>query len=340
MDTEHGLPRASKRSGVMPGASTNSRTAGTRPGLYALILVSALYATLAYKLRTEGVFACPAGGFGGDRYVAYCNAQGFGDYDRGAFWFGLEPRIRDNAAAADVLFIGNSRMQFAFSANATSDWFSANRARHFLLGFSHTENVVFTGPLLADLKPRARAYVVNVDRFFDDTVTHPTGQILRDSDVQSRYREKQFWQSLHRPLCGVAPVFCGHRLSFVRHREDGSWKLGGTGPLTATGIGDGPAIDQEKWSGYAAIAREFVSKLPVAGGCVILTIAPYAETKIDEARAIADSLGIPLLSPRLEGLRTFDASHLDRPSAERWSAAFFDIAGPRLRACLSGSGVR
>ena len=45
-----------------------------------------------------------------------------------------------------------------------------------------------------------------------------------------------------------------------------------------------------------------------------------------------------LVAPRLEGLSTFDQSHLDAPSAARWSAAFFEAAGPRSRPALAKRG--
>jgi hypothetical protein len=308
---------------------------GAIPGLYALLLVLTMVVAFGYKLRTQGVFACPVASSTGNDYLAYCNATAFGDYDRGAFRYALEPGVRQAAASADVLFLGSSRMQFALSSQATTDWFARAQARHYLLGFSHTENVVFTAPLLADLRPQARVYVINVDRFFDERITPPTREILQDKDVVSRYREKRFWQSLHRPVCTALPSLCGDALTFVRFREAGHWELrGSTGQLPTTGVSDGPARDREKWGRFASIARDFVGRLPVDRDCVILTIAPSDGTMIDEAQSIADALSLPLVSPRPESLRTFDASHLDRPSAERWSAAFFEAAGDQITRCL------
>jgi hypothetical protein len=301
---------------------------------YALVLACAFIVAAALKLRVQGIFACPDVGSGGDRYVAYCNASGFGDFDHGAFWFALEPEARRNAAAADVLFVGSSRMQFAFSTQATARWFAANGARHYLLGFSHTETVQFTGPLLAELRPSARAYVINVDRFFDDRLTPPARAILKDGESAARYREKRSWLGLHRWVCGSWPTLCGNEFAFVRNRADGSWLLGGAGAVRASAVGDGKAGDRERWNTYIALAREFVARLPVGSECTFLTIAPYEDTMIEEATAIAAALGLPLVSPRPDGLRTFDGSHLDPPSAERWSAAYLDAVGPRLQECL------
>jgi hypothetical protein len=315
-------------------AATAARAPGRVALRYTLVLICALLAAAALKLRAQGVFACPATADGADRYLAYCNASGFGDFDHGAFWFALEPAARRHAEAADVLFLGSSRMQFAFSTQSTAKWFAAAGARHYLLGFSHTETVRFTGPLLNDLKPVARAYVINVDRFFDDRLTPPAQQILQDAESAARYRDKRSWLGVHRFVCGSWPALCGSEFAFVRNRIDGGWKLDGAGAVQASGVGDGPARDRDRWGAYIALAREFVARLPVESGCVFLTIAPYEDTMIEEAKAIADALGLPLDSPRPAGLRTFDRSHLDPASAEIWSAAYLEAVGPRLRACL------
>lgn len=324
--------------------STFSSLLAGRPGLYVLILLFSVLGAFAYKTRGEGVFACPGNGYGSDRYLAHCEIGGYADYDHGAFWFGLEPEARRHAVDADVVFLGSSRMQFAFSTTATDSWFAKIRVPYYLLGFTYTENVKFAAPLLSKLKPRARVYVINVDRFFDDTrETPPAKQILRESDAQTRYKDKQFWQSLHKSVCSSAPAICGSNPAFFRSRDTGAWELAGNlaawNAATKT-TSDGPVSDEERWDHFAALGREFVSTLPVEKRCVVLTIAPYDATKRAEAQAIADALGLDLVAPQPLNITTFDGSHLDRASAERWSQAFFDAAGPRIRECLDSSPRR
>jgi hypothetical protein len=41
-----------------------------------------------------------------------------------------------------------------------------------------------------------------------------------------------------------------------------------------------------------------------------------------------------VVAPRLEGLKTFDGSHLDRESAERWSKAFLQASAAQIRRCV------
>ena len=79
-----------------------------------------------------------------------------------------------------------------------------------------------------------------------------------------------------------------------------------------------------------ALAIEFLKQF-AKGKCVILTDVPYPETKIGNAEAIAAGAGLPLVvPPELEGLNTTDGYHLDRVSADRWSKAFLEAAGPKF----------
>lgn len=309
-----------------------------KPGVYILILVCSVLGAFAYKLRGDGVFACPGSGYGPDHFLAHCETTGYADYDHGAFWFNLEPEARRSAANAEVLFLGSSRMQFAFSTTATKNWFSSLGVPYYLLGFSYTENVLFASPLLAELKPRAKVYVINVDRFFDDSrETPPARQILRESDALERYKDKQFWQYLHRTVCSAAPAICGTEPAFFRSRENGAWELEGSTDVwkaASKSISDGPPTDADRWEHFSALGKTFLAELPTDRKCVFLTIAPSDGTKSAEARAIADALGLSLVVPAVAGIKTIDGSHLDRASAERWSTAFFEAAGPRIRECL------
>ena len=305
-----------------------------RPVLYSVVLVMAMVGAYLFKLRTEGAFSCTAEGYRTDGYMGYCDGSAYGDYDHGAVWFGLEPGVRKFASEAEVLFLGSSRMQFALSTIATDEWFAANGASHYLLGFTHTENMTFTAPLLAGLNPKAKVYVINVDRFFSDVETGPGSQILHEDGIRLRYDEKRRWQEAHRQFCKKLAGICGRKFAYFRAARTGHWVERGRGKVNAAPVAEAPAGEQDQWDHYKTLAEQFISKLPVDRGCVILTIVPYPKTKTAEARAIADSLELELITPTVEGLRTHDGSHLDKPSAELWSKAFFELAGPRIRQCL------
>lgn len=308
-----------------------------RPTAYVTIVCLCLLVAFVYKVRIDGAFACPASGYGSDAYLSDCTASNFGDYDHGAFWFGLEPRAQHAASQAEVLFIGSSRLQFALSGADRERWFSALGISHYLLGFSYSETVSYFDPLLAKLQPHAKVYVLNVDRLFEDRVTAPTEQLLHSHDARQRYEEKRNWQAIHARVCGAVPALCGHAIGVYRARTDGSWRRVGSAPFAGQSTSDGKPSNVERWDRYAALAEAFVARLPVSRGCVILTLVPTVQTKRAEAQAIAAKLGMPLISPQLDGLSTFDGSHLDEASATRWSNAFLQAAGQQLRQCVRGS---
>ncbi|HXE23444.1 MAG TPA: hypothetical protein VN637_01010, partial [Roseiarcus sp.] len=144
------------------------------PGVYAAVILAAVLASYGYWIRTRTLFACPADGYSADRYIAYCDAGNYADYEHGAFWFDLEPSAWGFARNADVLFLGNSRLQVGFSTAATADWFSRASAKYYLLGFSYFENALFAEALLSRMRPDgAKVLVINVDDFFDLSETDP-----------------------------------------------------------------------------------------------------------------------------------------------------------------------
>lgn len=307
-----------------------------RPGAYIAVILAVVVGTLVYSLRHDGLFACQAGGYESDRYAAYCQASKYGDYDHGAFWFDLEPETIASASNADVLFLGNSRMQFAFSSDAASEWFSSVEVPHFLLGFSHHGNYNFTAPLLQKLKPRARVYVINVDLFFEPQLTQPANRVLRDPSAEGRYDQKRGWQRIHRPFCKSFPVLCGDQIAFFRSRTNGDWLARG-GQFESQPVTYDDHIDQDVVEAYTAAGKDFLAALPVSRECVIMTMVPTLGTGTETAEAIAAALEVNLITPHLEGLITFDGSHLDGPSSERWSAAFMDAAGSQIQTCLDES---
>jgi hypothetical protein len=301
------------------------------------LVVVVTLAAFAYDLRDNGIFACSSAASEPGRYLAYCNSGAYNDYDHGAFWFGLEPDAIRAVQRADALFLGTSRMQFAFSSAATRNWFASRNAAFYLLGFSYSENVSFTGPLLTKLGPRARVYVINTDRFFETALTEPAADVVYGDAAESRHRRKRIWQIPHRFLCGTVPVICGDRMGFVRTIADGTWTLQGSDGLQPGHIKAAPPRTEKQLAERVAAAEQFLAGLPIERDCVVLTVAPSGATPWDEAAALADALGVSLFAPRLDGLRTFDDSHLDRPSADRWAEQFFASAGGKIAACIERS---
>ncbi len=300
---------------------------------YVAALVLALAATFAVKLRSHGVFACPAR-YAGAAYLSDCNAAEYGDYDHGAFYFGLEPSAREAASRAQVLFLGNSRIQFALSAPATTRWFGDRSIPFYSLGFSHYESVTFLTPVLERVKPHPRAVVINADRFFAEWQSPASHRVMDDGAARAAYEAKRNWQKAHEPLCSHLPAACGDAFAVYRMADNGIWVTAGRKPDQRVGVADGPADDTARWPHFIDLAHRFVDTLGVERECLILTIVPNSRTRRAEAEAIAQALGARFVAPSVEGLTTFDGSHLDSRSAALWSSAFLEAAGPLLERCV------
>ena len=318
-----------------------NNAAGDRLGPIAyisVILVAAL-CTYAYTLHTRSAFACPASGYSADRYLAYCSATEYGDFDHGAFWFDLVPGVRENLQSADVLFLGNSRMQFGFSGESTRRWFSGVGARYYLAGFAYWENVNFEIPLLKKMAPTPKMFIVNVDSYFVPEQTEPAKAVMHDPSALGHYRRKEFWQRPHRFICGELPRFCGDHESFYRSVATGYYLRQGGDP-GAFAVSEDPKIDSVSLGYSVGAAEQLMRALPVERSCVLFTIVPTNATKRVQGEALAQRLDVKFISPQIPGLTTFDHSHLDADSAARWSAAFFDQAEPEIRRCLAAPHTR
>jgi hypothetical protein len=303
--------------------------------LYIGIVLLAVLASYASWLKMRSIFACQALGYSADRYLAYCGGGNYADFEHGAFFYNLEPRALDYARNADVLVIGNSRLQVALSNDATADWFKHASARYYLLAFSYNEDMVFTEQLLRRMNPSASVYIINVDDFFERRETAAAKSILHDPDAQSRYESKRSSQWLHRPICGRFPKLCGQRFVIFRSRETGAYyRIPRDEPVVPqNAVSYNLWVDPAAVKDSTALAIDFL-KQHAKGKCVILTNVPYPETRMGDAEAIAAGVGLPLVAPKLDGLNTSDGYHLDRPSADRWSRAFLEAAGPEIRSCL------
>jgi hypothetical protein len=304
--------------------------------LYICVVLVAVLASYGYWLKTRYIFACQAPGYSATRYLAYCGGGNYADYEHGAFEFNLEPPALDFARNADVLVLGNSRIQIAMSNAPTENWFSAAKAKYYLLGFSYNENMVFTGELLRKMHPRASVYVINVDDFFSRKETAAAKSILHDPEAQNRYEWKRFSQQLHKHICKTFAALCGRKYAIFRSREDGAYyRIPRDEPvLPQNAVSYDRNADEAAVKEGTALAIDFVKQY-AQGKCVILTDVPYPGTNLGYAEAIAKGAGLPLVAPEnLEGLHTADGYHLDRVSAERWASAFLEAAGPEIRSCI------
>jgi hypothetical protein len=307
-----------------------------RPILFVVVVLSVVFVTSAYKFWSHSILSCNPTGYDSYHYLGYCQAEGYGDYEHGAFWFNLEPPAQDQARKANALFVGDSRLQFAFSTKATSDWFASASSSYYLMGFLAWENYLFADELIRKLSPQAKIYIINLDTFFERSESPPAKIVLHSEGARDRDEAKRRWQVLHQSICKSLSIICGHNYDVFRSRLTGAYTARGLDHLKykpALASYD-QGIDQRLVKDYTETGRGFLPQLPVSPECVIFTIVPTVGTHVRTANAIAADLGVNFVAPELDGLETFDGSHLALPSAERWSEAFLAAAGPQILRCM------
>ena len=262
-----------------------------RPAIYIMILLGAFIASSVYHFRVNNIFACPASGYTSDRYLAHCDAANYGDYEHGAYWLNLEPAAEMSAANADVLFLGDSRVQFAFSTVATAQWFSSASIRYHLLGFVAFENSIFARALLHRLKPRAKVYVIPVADFFQQSEAPEAKVIMHDDGARSRYAVKRRWQFVHEAFCMKLAAICGRAFAVFRSRQTGMWYTSPVSMSHGRPVSYDEQIDERKIDEAITIGRIFLSELPVKPECVILTVVPTVGTKLAQQMRLQAVLG-------------------------------------------------
>ena len=282
---------------------------------------------------------CDTRGYSDDAYMAYCQNAAFGDYEHAAYDRLLEPRAVAKARAAEVVFLGNSRLQVAFSRPLTDGFFAAHGASYHLLGFGYGESAPFAFRVFHGLGLKPRVLVVNVAPFFVPAWS-PAAVVEVRYNWKTRVDVllKAATQPLHRLLCDRDPSPCpGGSESVFRSRATGQWDWAAarSSPHAEPFTPPPPYDDAGAIASDAALAEELLAGSGVPPACVILTQVP--EPSADYAPlvdAVARRTGATAVLPRLSGLATFDGSHLDRASGDAWAAAFFREAAPAIDRCL------
>ena len=297
--------------------------------LYIGVVLFVALASYAYWLKTRSIFACQAQGYSADRYLAYCGGGNYADFEHGAFYFNLEPPALEYARNADVLVLGNSRLQIAMSNQATADWFKQAKARYYLLGFSYNENMNFTGSFCVGCI-RARASSSSMSTIFSSagkpwprrrSCTIPKRKVDTSGNNSRRLAPADL---------RTFPRLCGQRYVIFRSRETGSYyRIPREEPVTPENAVSYDQTSIRPRSRTAPRSRS-ISQGIRQGEMRDPDQRPLSETKMGNVKAIAAGAGLPLVAPELDGLSTSDGYHLDRLSADRWARAFLRPRGRKF----------
>jgi hypothetical protein len=277
-------------------------------------------------------------------FLAYCSAPAFGDYEHAAYFLDLEPNATKHLEKAQVIFLGNSRAEMAFSTVATQDFFRAHPVPYYVLGFGYDEKSEFALKVLRKFRPPIKLLVINTDPFFEPGWLSPAA---KGADLSVKAYVAHFTKKIVAPLqqafCRAMAEWCMPRsMSLYRAEANGTWNTidafqdfarGKPGQHELKDISS-PALQKRA----LANASAFVADIGVDPKCIVLTHVPNDRFDGSSlARYLAQALGAQILLPEVANLETYDSFHLRQESAERWSTAFLVDFEPILARCVGAS---
>lgn len=330
---------------MRPRHPTRFQTTGAFPA--AVFVVTVVTAVLATDLARIGV---PGPGGAGDvadserpdadHYLA--NHVG-GHVDHHVLYFGTDTETLTQLRAAQVIFLGNSRIMFALRPEALRPFFAAAGLPYYVMGFGFAEADRFPLAIIRKFDLHPALVVVNADGFFGGGLSSWAEVVNRDTAFAARklQLEAEAAHEARRMVERLLPNWLqrfglpglGLRRGFIayRSRQDGTWEVS-PWPEGTQGFveppPDGPALGR----GEAVAARAFKAELDARGSRLVLTRVPSPEPMPGAGPAqFAALLGVPLVIPEVAALTTHDHSHLSQASAHDWSRALVQALAPHLR---------
>jgi hypothetical protein len=298
--------------------------------VFTLLTACWLLAPRSISLRFRALAPSISPPLSPDWYLAYFN----GDVEHFAIYNDLGGAA-ESLKRADVLFVGNSRIQYAFRDRATlRDFFSARNMTYFVLAFGYNEGEIFPEAIIRKFDLHPKWVIVNANPFFGTQASVPATQAMSLGYWEAWKTSFEAVSSLavQRRIHRIFPYFGlsqwdKNQVQYVayRSRSDGTvLSVEARGTPEPVRPGDGfsgplPTEDQIKE------AKEFKKDLDARGAKLILTWIPPGSG--NTARTLASLLHVPFVPPEETGLSTYDGRHLDYKSGRRLSASFLSAFG-------------
>jgi hypothetical protein len=320
----------------------------TNKSYFAIFLISYLLiaaGVIVFK-RTDlfpWIGECNPNGYEDGHFMAYCESTKYGDFEHWAYWNESDPVSMDAVKAADVLFLGNSRTQYAFSTNAIKDYFTRTDISHYVFGFGMGSLSPVPEKLIQKHALTPKVLIINADPFFSELLSGANLKMMKtDNTTRWEFNAKRWMQKLQKSVCQndetwktLSDLMCsGSNETLYREPKYGHWNTDYYRPNKKIPV---TYTDSIKWYIDDAIplAERFIENVGIKKSCVIVTVTPHTNTPLLFAFEVSKKLGVLFIHPQLKELKTIDDSHLDKDSAERWSAGFLEKAGPYIETCAN-----
>lgn len=264
-----------------------------------------------------------------------------GHLDHQVLYHGIDAEAIARLKAADVLFVGNSRLMFALRSEVLAPWAAAHGVAFYIFGFGYRDGDDWALELIRKHDLRPRVVVVNVDGFFARPMSSGAQRVRRDTLFGARKLrfEGELAHEARRYVHQVVPNWLdlygrpgfpfGSEFIAYRSRRDGAWAVS---PWPAAAMPAASVDFQVEPVGprIGDAARAFKAELDARGSQMVLTYVPTPDDSGGNPVAIGAMLGVPVVGRGVGGLTSHDGSHLSEESAIAWSRRLVEDLAPHL----------
>lgn len=249
----------------------------------------------------------------------------------------------ENARKADIIFVGNSRLPLSLREEFIVPLAEQAGLKVFSLGVGHGESAEFARRVMRKhkLKPKILvilggpyAYGPRMSELANTTIALSRWQAI-SQQIQTR---GAWWlrSSLHKLIPNISFPNAPREPGYIIYRsETTGWWHPAVEPHREYPVSYDTSGN--KYRQVVPYASQFKLEMDSQDTLMIATIAPYRKTADSHLAKLEQELGIRVVVPALDNLKTTDSSHLNKESAARFSAEFWKqfIILPEVRERLA-----
>jgi|GEM_PF-2643719 len=283
---------------------------------------------------------CRITGYELNEFMTSCKALEVDRYAFGAIYSGVQKEAVKNAQNADVIIFGNSRTMRSFSAPSLDKMFRDKGLSYMVLA---SEGAGYKSAVLTTekLKLKPKILMVNNEIHYFDSISDGFREIVDFPEkYETRFRFFHNAQRVQKWVCGSG--FKSLQSFYCSGRKSSIWRKTDTGQINYLIVGADirqkpivpPRQERIFKREHVNHARELFGLENFKNTCRVLYLVnnPSAAPKLMDR--VAEGIGAHAVYTDMEGLLTYDNSHMDRINSEKWAKEFVKELGPVLDQCI------
>jgi hypothetical protein len=286
-------------------------------------------------------------------------------YRNGALYLGADKELEESLRSADVLVTGNSRTIETFAPkqidNQIEQYFRKKQLRSFVVA-QEGSGFRYRLLLLQKLGIKPKIALINSDDVFVDLLFDANREVIFNPDrfvltfwadhaaiawqrfICSSTDTNGFWAGW---LTRAQDFYChGYFRAIWRNAEFGTFPISYPRVPNANGgrITQLPDPQMVWMEDYWRNARTMLNSDTWRDTCIIFYMIPgKGGSGAEVLRELARRSGRPFVYPDIDASKnyfSYDGSHMDLDTSERWTAAFLPLLDPYLDACVAQANVK